>query len=102
MGLEVMNYVAAAIKGDFKKVVDLSMECVMCGVCASRCPAEISPFNIALLVRRLFVKYLTPTSPQLKNRLKEVEEGKFKNEFEELKLISFEELRDRFNEYQTK
>lgn len=100
MGLDVMNYVAAAQRGDFKKVVELSIECIGCGMCAARCPAEISPFNVALLVRRIYGKYAIPPSPQLNQRLNEIKEGKYEDELESLKMSGLEKLKDRFNTLQ--
>ncbi len=35
-GLNVMQYIAYAQRGDFKACADLSFDCVMCGVCSSR------------------------------------------------------------------
>ena len=87
MDLEVMNYVSAAIRGDFEAVVELSIECVQCGLCASRCPAEIAPFNIALLIRRLYGKYILPPSPQLKNRLAEIESGMYRKQIAEVRSM---------------
>jgi heterodisulfide reductase subunit C len=102
MELEVMNYVAAAMRGDLKRVVELSMECVMCGMCAARCPAELAPFNIALLIRRMYGKHVIPPSPQLNQRLNEIKEGKFKEELERLKKTDKTELEDRFKDLQAK
>ena len=59
-GLNVMQYIAYAQRGDFKKCADLSFDCVMCGICSSRCPAGISHPQVAMLARRLNGKYLTP------------------------------------------
>ena len=100
MELDVMNYVAAAIRGDFEKVVELSIECVMCGMCAARCPAEISPFNVAMLVRRLHGRYGSPPSPQLKRRMREISDGKFREQLDDLSGVDLAELEARFNEYQ--
>ncbi|MBA7502812.1 Ion-translocating oxidoreductase complex subunit C [subsurface metagenome] len=100
IGLEVMNYVAAAIRGDLKTVLELSIECVMCGMCAARCPAELSPFNIALLIRRLYGRYVISSSPQLKHRLKEIKEGKFEDELKRLKTADRSELEKKFKELQ--
>ena len=36
--IEVMRYIAAAQRGDIAKVADLSFDCLMCGLCAARCP----------------------------------------------------------------
>ena len=40
--LNVMQYIAYAQRGEFEKCAELSFDCVMCGVCSSRCPAGIS------------------------------------------------------------
>ena len=50
VNIPVMDYVSAALRGDLKLVFELSVECVMCGLCAARCPAELSPNNIALFI----------------------------------------------------
>ncbi len=100
MELDVMNYVAAAMRGNLKEVVELSMECVMCGMCAVRCPAELAPFNIALLIRRMYGKHMIPPSPQLRQRLEEIKEGKFEEELNRLKKTDKAELEERFKELQ--
>jgi heterodisulfide reductase subunit C len=102
MELDVMNYVAAAMRGDLKEVVELSMECVMCGMCAARCPAELAPFNIALLIRRMYGRYVIPPSPQLRERLREIREGKFSGELSQWKKTSLDELQAVFKELQAK
>ena len=100
MGLEVMDYISAAIRGDFKTVVELSIECVMCGICASRCPAEISPFNIALLIRRLYVKHFNPPAAHLTQRLASIRDGKYQDDIDELKTLDKSQLEQRFKELQ--
>lgn len=100
MGLDVMNYVAAAQRGDFRKVVELSIECIGCGMCAARCPAEISPFNVALLVRRIYGKYAIPPASHLMQRLNDIREGKYSEELEKLKKTDMEILKDKFTELQ--
>ena len=40
--LNVMQYIAYAQRGDFKKCAEESFDCIGCGICASRCPAGIS------------------------------------------------------------
>jgi heterodisulfide reductase subunit C len=102
MELEVMNFVASAMRGDLKTVVELSMECVMCGMCAARCPAELAPFNIALLIRRMYGRHLIPPSPQLNTRLREIEDGKFKEELGRLKKMPLTELQEIFKDLQAK
>ena len=100
MELDVMGYIAAAMRADLERVVELSMECVMCGMCAARCPAELSPFNIALLIRRMYGKHVLAASAQLRRRLNEIREGKFAEEIEHLKRADEAEVIGRFKEFQ--
>ncbi|RJQ53989.1 MAG: 4Fe-4S dicluster domain-containing protein [Desulfobacteraceae bacterium] len=100
MNLEVMNYVSAAIRGEFEEVVELSIECVQCGLCAARCPAEIAPFNISLLIRRLHGKHILPPSPQLKKRLEEIESGMYRGQIEELRKMDRSEVEKIYKELQ--
>ena len=96
--LQVMDYVNAIIKGDLKLATDLSFDCIMCGLCSVRCPAEMAQFNIAMLARRLYGKYLQPASEYLEQRLKEIAEGKFEEQLRELMNLSREELQKRYYE----
>ncbi len=87
--LEVMDYIQAAIQGDIERVMDLSFDCLSCGLCAIRCPAEIVQYNVGILARRLYGRYLSPESKQLKKRIREVKSQKFDKEFK--KLMKMEE-----------
>ncbi|RKZ34483.1 4Fe-4S ferredoxin, partial [bacterium] len=66
--LEVMDIIQETIHGNLPKAADLSFDCVMCGLCISRCPAEIAHPLVAILVRRLYNRYMVPNSEELKNR----------------------------------
>ena len=90
--IDVRTYMAAGMKGDIARMADLSFDCIMCGLCAARCPAEEDQYNIAILARRLYGRYLAPRSEHLGERLAEIEVGKFDAEIEELKGLDEEEL----------
>ncbi|MBN2010250.1 4Fe-4S dicluster domain-containing protein [candidate division KSB1 bacterium] len=77
MDIKVMEYMSAAINGDVKRTAELSFDCVMCGLCSSRCPAEEVQYNIAILARRLNAKYLTPKAKHLEDRVKQIDEGRY-------------------------
>jgi succinate dehydrogenase/fumarate reductase-like Fe-S protein len=77
MDIDVMEYVAQAIRGDVAGVAKLSFDCVMCGLCAARCPAEEAQYNFAILCRRLYGSHIAPRARHLAERIREVEEGKF-------------------------
>ncbi|MFC2048076.1 4Fe-4S dicluster domain-containing protein [Chloroflexota bacterium] len=94
--LEVMWFVSDALRGDMREVTNKSFDCVMCGLCAARCPQGIVPYNIALLCRRLYGHRLAPTSKHLEDRIADIDAGKFDAELEELKSMSVDRLRDRY------
>ncbi len=96
--LEVMWCMADALRGDIKEVANKSFDCVMCGLCAARCPQGIVPYNIALLCRRLYGHSLAPASKHLDDRIDEIEAGKFDAELEELKKMGEDELHRRYAE----
>ncbi len=91
--LEVMTYIQAALRGDIKRAAELSFECIMCGLCASRCPAEIVQYHIGLLCRRLYAKYLAPKAGHLAERAEEIEKGAFDKELDEIAKLSTEKLK---------
>ena len=83
--IDVMNVVQAALKGDIEKAARLSFECVMCGLCAVKCPTrKIAQYNVAILCRRLYGRHIAPKSKELGQRVKEIEQGKFNDEIEKL------------------
>ncbi|HEY75041.1 MAG TPA: 4Fe-4S dicluster domain-containing protein [Thermoflexia bacterium] len=94
--IDVRAYMAAGMRGDIAKVADLSFDCIMCGLCAARCPAEEAQYNIAILARRLYGRYLAPRSRHLQERLEEIRAGKFDEAIAELKSLSVEELKARY------
>jgi ferredoxin len=94
--LDVKGYMAAAMRGDISAVAAMSFDCVMCGLCAARCPAEEPQYNIAILARRLFGRYLSPRSEHLGVRVAEVEAGQYDAELAELTSLDIEELKKRY------
>jgi heterodisulfide reductase subunit C len=95
--LEVMEFMSAAIRGDIKEVAIKSFDCLMCGLCAARCPQGLVPYNIALLSRRLYGRYMAPRSKQIDERIAEIKAAKFDAEIEELQKMGIEELKRRFD-----
>lgn len=95
--LEVMEFMSAAIRGDIKEVAIKSFDCLMCGLCAARCPQGLVPYNIALLSRRLYGRYMAPRSKQIGERIAEIKAGKFDAEIEELQKMGIEQLKRRFD-----
>lgn len=96
--IDVLGYMAAILQGDLEKAAQLSFDCIMCGLCVARCPAETIPPNAALLARRLYGRYLAPRAAHLQARLREIQDGRFQGEMEALKQMSLDELRKRYAE----
>jgi len=94
--LEVMDYIQALIRGDIAKAADLSFDCIMCGLCAARCPAEIVQYDVGLLARRLYGKYLAKKSEYLERRLKEIKENKYDKEIEEFMHMDKESIKKKY------
>ena len=93
MDIQVMDYIAAAMRGDIAKLAELSFDCVMCGLCTSRCPAELCQYNIAILGRRLYGKYIAPKAEHLASMVKRIEEGRYDKMLEELMSTDEETLK---------
>jgi len=96
-GLDVMQYIAYAQRGEYDKCAEASFDCVMCGVCSARCPAGISHPQVAMLARRLNGKYLAPHCGHLDDRVREIEEGRFDALLEDLMGKPLEELQELYN-----
>jgi heterodisulfide reductase subunit C len=94
--LEVMWFMSDALRGDIEGVADKSFDCVMCGLCAARCPQGLQPYNVAILCRRLQGKYKAKRSKHLETRINEITAGKYKEAIEELKSASKEELSNKY------
>jgi succinate dehydrogenase/fumarate reductase-like Fe-S protein len=94
--LNVKGYMAAAMRGDIAAVANMSFDCIMCGLCAARCPAEEPQYNIAILARRLYGRYLAPRSAHLEQRVRQIQDGEFDDELSELKSLKVDELKTRY------
>lgn len=95
--LKVMQYISYAQRGEFEKCAEESFDCVMCGVCSSRCPAGISHPQVGVLARRITGKYLAPKSEHLENRVQEIENGDFNELIENLMQKPISELKELYN-----
>jgi formate hydrogenlyase subunit 6/NADH:ubiquinone oxidoreductase subunit I len=93
MDIEVMEYISQAIRGNIARVAELSFDCVMCGLCSARCPAEEVQYNVAILARRLYGRYIAPRAEHLAVAVKNVEENKYAEGLKKLMSASEEELK---------
>lgn len=95
--LDVMDIMARAMRGDIAGAADRSFDCIMCGLCASRCPAEEVQYYVAILARRLYSRYLAPPAAHLAARVKEVQAGRFDAELAELAALPLAQLKQRYD-----
>lgn len=96
-GLNVMQYIAYAQRGDFEACANESFDCVMCGVCSSRCPAGISHPQVAMLARRINGKYIAPDCEHLNGRVKEIKDGAFADLISDLMQKPVDEIKELYN-----
>ena len=92
--IQVMDYVNAALRGDIARAADLSFDCIMCGLCASRCPGELVQYYIGLLCRRLYAKYIAKPAQHLAERINEIKNGTFDKDINELTKMDKEKLKE--------
>ena len=95
--LNVMQYIAHAQRGEYDKCAELSFDCVMCGICSTRCPAGISHPQVAMLARRLNGKYIAPEAKHLTERVKEIQDGLCTEAMEAIMAKPIEELKELYN-----
>ncbi|HDS30679.1 MAG TPA: 4Fe-4S dicluster domain-containing protein [Firmicutes bacterium] len=93
LDIDVMDYMAAAIRGDIARVAELSFDCVMCGLCSARCPAEEAQQLVAILCRRIYGRHIAPKAQHLKERVEQIDSGKFDDELEELMQSALDVLK---------
>jgi Fe-S oxidoreductase len=92
MEIQVMDYIAHAIRGDIEKVATLSFQCILCGACAAKCPAEISQPHVALLARRIYGRHILSLPGSLGQRISDIQAGRYNRALERLTRLQVEEL----------
>jgi len=95
-----MDLLSATFRNDFFRIADKSFDCILCGLCAARCPADIAPFNIFLYVRRLTGRHLTPPSRDVAGRVEAIARGDFEDELTRLMSADRDELERVFRGFQ--
>lgn len=96
MDVDVLGYVSALKQGNIEKAARLSFDCIQCGLCASRCMGEIPQYHVAQLARRVFARFIQPQAAHLKNRVTEIQGGKYDQMLDELSAMSKEDLETRY------
>jgi Fe-S oxidoreductase len=92
-----MQYIAYAQRGEYEKCAEESFDCVMCGVCSSRCPAGITHPQVGMLARRLTGKYLAPETEHLNDRVAEILRGDCEAALKDIMSKSTDQLKEMYN-----
>jgi ferredoxin len=92
--IDVREGVWKAVFGDFKAVSDMFMDCVMCGMCAPVCIADIAPNLVAIYASRAQGVHFTEKPEGLATRIKKIADGEYQEEWERILQLSDEELQN--------
>jgi len=92
--IDVREGVWKAVFGDFKAVSDMFMDCVMCGLCAPVCIADIAPNLVAVYASRAQGAHFTEKPEGLSTRIKEISDGQYQEEWDRILQLSDEALQN--------
>lgn len=98
--LKTMEYMSAAMRGDIERAARLSFECIMCGLCASKCPTDNVQYNVSILARRLYARHIAPADKGLAARVGRIESGAFDKELDDLLDADDETIRAEYQKAQ--
>lgn len=96
MDVDVLGYISALKQGNIEKAARMSFDCIQCGLCASRCMGEIPQYHVAQLARRVFARFIQPQAEHLKNRVSDIEAGKYDQMLDELSTMQKDDLEKRY------
>jgi ferredoxin len=92
--IDVREGVWKAVFGDFKAVSDMFMDCVMCGMCAPVCIADIAPNLVAVYASRAQGVHFTEKPEGLATRIKKITDGEYQEDWDRILQLSDEELQN--------
>ncbi len=84
MDIPVLDYVSAIKQGDLERAAELSFDCIQCGLCATRCMAEMAQYHIAQMVRRIRGRFLTPPCEHCERQVEAIRSGYYDGFLKEL------------------
>jgi ferredoxin len=83
-----------AVFVDFKAVSEMFMDCVMCGLCAPVCIADIAPSLVALYASRAQGVFFTEKPELLHHRIRQIEEGRYEAEWDRVMKMNEQQLKE--------
>ncbi len=87
-----MDGVLNAIRGELKPASDHFYNCVMCGLCAMVCDVRITPHWVGLFSRRVVGRSGEDIDLGVNQRIQEIEEGRFQEEWKKVQALDEKEL----------
>jgi len=94
MDIQVMDVISAIKQGDIAKAASLSLNCIQCGLCASRCMGELPQYHIFQLARRIYGSKIASRAQHLAKAVEVVKNGKYQEMFEGLIKYDVQQLTD--------
>lgn len=94
MDVEVMDYISAIKRGDLEAALEISFDCIQCGLCASRCMGELPQYHIAQMVRRLVGAKISPPSGHLATMVEQIGQDRYGADISKLKEMTEDDLKD--------
>jgi len=92
--INVREGVWKAVFGDFKAVSEMFMDCVMCGMCAPVCIADIAPSLVAVYASRAQGTHYMEKPEGLSARIKKISDGDYQEEWDRILQLSDDELQN--------
>jgi ferredoxin len=92
--IDVREGVWRAVFGDFKAVSEMFMDCVMCGLCAPVCIADIAPSLVALYASRAQGVFFSEKPELLHHRVRQIEEGRYDTEWDRVLKMDEQQLKE--------
>jgi len=94
MDIQVMDVISAIKQGDIAKAASLSLNCIQCGLCASRCMGELPQYHIFQLARRIYGSKIASRAQHLAKAVEVVKNGKYQEMFVGLIKYDVQQLTD--------
>ena len=92
--INVREGVWKAVFGDFEAVSEMFMDCVMCGMCAPVCIADIAPSLVAVYASRAHGAHYMEKPEGLSTRIKKISDGDYQEEWDRILQLSDDELQN--------
>ncbi|MBT9141258.1 MAG: Electron transport complex subunit RsxC [Dehalococcoidia bacterium] len=98
MKIEAMDVMALLKQGNISRAVELSFDCIQCGLCASRCFGELPQYHIIQLARRIYGARIAPRSKHLAEAGEAIKRGRYEEPLRKLVSMDENELRKLYQE----